>query len=275
MRIANIWTMQLISISRQRKSPTELLIPSYIAVKISATCFEPFASSDFWFDTYLPNPNHGNMNRTLVHTQRGQLIVGQCHSDRRQSSGITELVMFLFIAHLLINVSQTQSSFQWYDWAISRVNGVETLSVRRHAIHSGMNLGLPMVFFLLHLPQWNDSILLQYIAAGISHLTHWGRVTHVCVGKLTIIGSDNGLSLGRCQAIIWTNAGILLIRPLGTIFSGILIEISTFPFTKTRLKASSAKWWPFCLGLNVLDKIYWISKSLDSSYTISVEYELD
>ena len=36
------------------------------------------------------------------------------------------------------------------------------------------------------------------------------------VVKLTIIGSDNGLSPGRRQAIIWTNAGILLIEPLRT-----------------------------------------------------------
>ena len=42
-------------------------------------------------------------------------------------------------------------------------------------------------------------------------LTHWGRVTHICVSKLSIIGSDNGLSPDRRQAIIWTNAGILLI----------------------------------------------------------------
>ena len=42
-------------------------------------------------------------------------------------------------------------------------------------------------------------------------LTHWGRVTHICVGNLTTIGSDNGLSPGRRQAIIWTNAGILSI----------------------------------------------------------------
>ena len=48
-----------------------------------------------------------------------------------------------------------------------------------------------------------------------STLTHWGRVTHICVSKQTIIGSDNGLSPGRRQAIIWTNAGILLIRTLG------------------------------------------------------------
>ena len=43
-------------------------------------------------------------------------------------------------------------------------------------------------------------------------LTHWGRVTHLSVGKFTIIGSDNGLSPGRHQTIIWTSAGILLIR---------------------------------------------------------------
>ena len=83
-------------------------------------------------------------------------------------------------------------------------------------------------------------------------LTHWCRVTHICVGTNTNIGSDNGLSPGRHQAIIWTNAGMLLIGPLGTNFSGILIEIITLSFKKMRLKVSSAKWRPFCLGLNVL-----------------------
>ena len=71
-------------------------------------------------------------------------------------------------------------------------------------------------------------------------LTHWGRVTHICVNKLTIIGPDNGLSPGRRQAIIWTNAGILLFGPLGTNFSEILIGIQTFSFKKLRLKTSSA-----------------------------------
>ena len=46
--------------------------------------------------------------------------------------------------------------------------------------------------------------------------------------KLSIIGSDNGLSPARRQAIIWTNAGILLIGTLGTNFNEILIEIRTF-----------------------------------------------
>ena len=75
---------------------------------------------------------------------------------------------------------------------------------------------------------------------------------HICVSRLTITGSDNGLSPGRRQAIMWTNAGILLIGPLGTNFSENLIEILTFSFTKIRLKVSSAKRWPFCLDLNVL-----------------------
>ena len=57
-----------------------------------------------------------------------------------------------------------------------------------------------------------------------SLLTHWGRVTHKCVSNLFIIGSDNGLSPSRRQAIIWTNAGISLIGPLGTNFSEILIN---------------------------------------------------
>ena len=72
-------------------------------------------------------------------------------------------------------------------------------------------------------------------------LTHWGRVTHICVGKLTIIGSDNGLSPERRQAMIWTSAGLLLIGPLGTNFSEILNGIQTFSFKKMHLKMSSGK----------------------------------
>ena len=77
-------------------------------------------------------------------------------------------------------------------------------------------------------------------------------MTHICVSNLTIVGSDNGLSPGRRQAIIWTNAGMLLNRPLGTNFNEMLIEILTFSFMKMRLKVLSAKWRPFCLGLCVL-----------------------
>ena len=76
-------------------------------------------------------------------------------------------------------------------------------------------------------------------------------MTHICVGNLTIIGPDNGLSPGRRQAIIWTSAGTLLIGPWGTSFTEILIGIQAFSFRKMHLKMSSAKWCPIRLGLNV------------------------
>ena len=104
-------------------------------------------------------------------------------------------------------------------------------------------------YILLQISQsWGSSQ--QHISTG---LTHWGRVTHICVGKLTIIDSDNGLSPGRRQAIIWTNAVIFLMEPLGTNFNEILIGIQTFSFKKMHLKMASAKWRPFCLGLYVLN----------------------
>ena len=81
------------------------------------------------------------------------------------------------------------------------------------------------------------------------------RVTHICVSILTIISSDNGLSPERRQAIIWTIVIILLIGTLGTSFSEILNEIHIFSFKEMHLKTSSAKWRPFCLGLNILSPI--------------------
>ena len=75
---------------------------------------------------------------------------------------------------------------------------------------------------------------------------------HICVGNLNIIGSDNGLSPGRRQAIIWTYAEMSLVWTLETNLSEILIKIHTFSFKKMHLKVLSAKWWQFCLGLNEL-----------------------
>ena len=77
-------------------------------------------------------------------------------------------------------------------------------------------------------------------------------MTHICVSKLTIIGSNNGLSPGRRQASIWTNARLSVIRTLGINFSEILSEIHIFSLKKMHLKMSSAKWRQFCLGFIVL-----------------------
>ena len=100
--------------------------------------------------------------------------------------------------------------------------------------------------FALKKKMWNPGII-----SGI-YGTFW-FVSSTCVSKLTIIGSDNDLSPDRRQAIIWTNAGILLIRTLGTNFSDFLTEIRAFSFKKMHLKMSSGKWRPSCLGLNVLN----------------------
>ena len=70
--------------------------------------------------------------------------------------------------------------------------------------------------------------------------------------QTNILVSDNGLSPGWRQAIIWISAGVLLIGPLGTNFSEISIHINIFSFKKIHLIWSSAKWRPFCLDLNVL-----------------------
>ena len=75
---------------------------------------------------------------------------------------------------------------------------------------------------------------------------------YICVTRLTVIGSENGLSSCRHQSIIWCNVGTFSIGPLGTNFSEILIDTNTFSPRKMHLKMSSRKWRPFCLGLNVL-----------------------
>ena len=77
-------------------------------------------------------------------------------------------------------------------------------------------------------------------------------MTHICVSKLTITSSNNGLSPGRRQANIWTSAGILLMRTLETNFSKILGKIHSFSFKKMHLKMPSGNWQPSGIGLNVL-----------------------
>ena len=114
-----------------------------------------------------------------------------------------------------------------------------------------------------------------------------------------IVGSNNGVSLVWCLAIIWTSDGLSLTGPLGKYFcefqskhnfhsrkwiwkcrmqnvslfvvikvlwvtcSGCAIGYAlscqkTHPLvTKkplTNLQMSSANWWPFCRGLNVLSQ---------------------
>ena len=93
-------------------------------------------------------------------------------------------------------------------------------------------------------------------------LTQWDWVTHLCVSNLKIIGSDNGLSTStvRRQVIIRTNAGILLIRTLGTNFSEILIEIHMFPLKEMHLKC--------CLG----NDGHFVSAPMEQQYSLQYKH---
>ena len=99
---------------------------------------------------------------------------------------------------------------------------------------------------------WNK---FHWFEIWLSSLTHWGQVKHICVSELIIIGSDNGLSPVRHQAIIWTNEGILLVKALGTKFSEILKRNSYIFIQENAYKMLSVQWRYFCPGLNVLKKI--------------------
>ena len=84
-------------------------------------------------------------------------------------------------------------------------------------------------------------------------LTHWGWVMHICISKPTIIGSDNGLSPFRCQAITWTNDDLLSIGLWGTKFKEIFIKIKPFSLKNCISKCHLPKLRPSCRGLIWVD----------------------
>ena len=97
-------------------------------------------------------------------------------------------------------------------------------------------------FICITRPQWINSLR--------------PSAAYIYVSKLTIIGSDNGLTRTRRQAIFQTNTGVLLIWPLGTNCSETIILINTFSFKKMHLKMLSGKCRPFCLSLNVFKALF-------------------
>ena len=123
----------------------------------------------------------------------------------------------------LISVQQIKQNSLLYFYAVYHAWGLlaffmqcfihQTALLYLYAAHK-----LPCFIFMQHIYTTSMLYHCPYSNFCLHYLTHWGRVTHICVSKLTIIGSDNGLSPGRCQAIIRTIAGIWLIRNLGTKF---------------------------------------------------------
>ena len=134
----------------------------------------------------------------------------------------------------------------WWRQSMGALSVLWTISVEklvgRQCCHSrGLAIGCGDVVFVLYLNDQGIISLMIFTSqlkfywhfnmfsfkfwcrdSCIICLSHWRRVTHICISKLTIIGSDDGLSPERRQAIIWTNAGISLIGPLWTNLSVII-----------------------------------------------------
>ena len=132
----------------------------------------------------------------------------------------------------------------------SRVNNTENIWWQV-TINSGNDLVPPGETLPEPVLTQNFGILWRHFV-----LTYWGLVTHICVNDLTIIGSEHGLTPGCRQVMIWTNARRLLFGPLGTKFSKMLIEIHTFSFKKCISTCRLWNWGHFCLGLNLLTKLW-------------------
>ena len=142
---------------------------------------------------------------------------------------------------------------------------------------------LPKLMIHEHVPEyvnkWDNLYWTVYIVQGnctnAKHLrpsssTHWSWVMHICISKLTIIGSDNGLSPDRRQAIIWTNARILLIPTLGSNFSDVLREIHVSSLKKMHWKMFSGKWQQFFSQPQCVNHHVYMSVCIQYHFRLSV-----
>ena len=95
-------------------------------------------------------------------------------------------------------------------------------------------MGYKCMLFMLDIPSFRDHSAGGCFAKLLTLLKHWGRVSKICIGKLTVIGSDNGLLPGQRQVIIWTNAviWILLIGILETKLMKFYLEFKHFHWRK-------------------------------------------
>ena len=88
-----------------------------------------------------------------------------------------------------------------------------------------------------------------------SYLTHWGRVTHICVGNLTTIGSDNGLPPGRRQAIIWTKCWNIVNWTPRNIYQWNFNRNSYNFIQENAFENVVCEMASICLGLNLLTHV--------------------
>ena len=82
----------------------------------------------------------------------------------------------------------------------------------------------------------------------LNGLTHWGRVMHICICKLTIIGSDNGLVTSHYLNQWWN----IVNRTLGNKLQWNLNRNLYILIQGNALQNVVWKWRPFCLSFNEL-----------------------
>ena len=108
------------------------------------------------------------------------------------------------------------------------------------------------VSFILHSRYHAIPINIIFVRSFWALSSHRGRVTHMCIGNITRITSDNVLPPGRQPSHYLNQCWNVVNWTLRNELKWILIEIQTFSFKIMHMKMSSAKWRPFYLGLNAL-----------------------
>ena len=111
-----------------------------------------------------------------------------------------------------------------------------------YCVHSYICTCIQITKFADIIPQWHGVTHVSEVAVVIA-LTHWGRVTHICVSNVTIIGSDNGLSPDWCQAIIWTSDGNIVDWTLGILRNKLQWNLKRNPYIFIQENAFESVVW--------------------------------
>ena len=125
------------------------------------------------------------------------------------------------------------------------------MATERRAVYDFVHIHL--INLISRVSNWYRSHMLPWVSLYCNYIQKW-TILLLYKHASQIIGSDNGLLPPQHHIIIWTNAGMLEIRPLRTNFNEISIEMQTFSLNKMLLKMSFGKRRPFCLSLNVLKR---------------------
>ena len=89
--------------------------------------------------------------------------------------------------------------------------------------------------------------LVYPLRSGDAFVCHWSGSSLVQVMACRLFGA---------KPFTWTNGAILSIGHLGTNFGEFYLKFKHFRWIKMHSKMSSAKWRPFCLGLDVVSPFF-------------------